>query len=466
MSDSAVALSTSLEATSFADDLFELLSDSIPLSRPAVTPSKVPDSGTRKLTPSDYASASQHNSTEVSPTQTPAPVEQAPALTTLPTPAPTAGPLTAPSPILPPVATVPVSPICYPAAGPQTGASQTPVPMNSASGACTPEDFFSKAPILAFAARLTAVSALDSSHSSPVLSSPVRMDCLAGQPRSLPPATVVPPASLNPNAQIPSNTTPAVLAPRAIATSKPAGADPQPAELTAAPKTPDPQETQPTPTSQPQAGGRVSAASEAKPAAHAEIPDAQQAPVAAINVAAAMAVKPGIEPAAPFQAPPRETAHESLPAAQPAPLASPVQDDTEAVPTQPLRDLSIRITNEISQTADVRMVERNGEIQVAVRASDPVLANSLRSDLGDLVRNLSPTGLTAEVWHPGVTPQTGAASDARQQDARGGSFSQQRSGQDFQQSGSRQRQGGRQQPPWLEELESIPGGSQIRRKNS
>jgi hypothetical protein len=130
-----------------------------------------------------------------------------------------------------------------------------------------------------------------------------------------------------------------------------------------------------------------------------------------------------------------------------------------------MREVSIRIANENSQTADVRMTERNGVIQVSVRASDASLANSLRSDVGDLVRGLAPGGLGVEVWHAGSPSQTAADGDARS-GARGEAQSQPRNGQDDSSSGSQQRNsdgGRRQAPPWLDELESIP--NQVRRKS-
>lgn len=525
-SDSATALSLSAStgATSFADEMLGLLSDSTPPSQPTSAgtgDSQTFESSTRTfgasplpVIPTRSVKVSGQNTADL-PKQKPAPVREQPpsdrasGLTTLPLPAPSAvPPATALPPIVPPsvttasraitasLAAAPLSPPCESAPPSENSASQTtgiafpivsaavePVfrvltpptpsfapPMNSspATGSTT-EDSPSKNPVLAFAARLTEGTSLETSHatSSPLF--PVRTDWLAPQARNLPVTTPAPSASPNPNAQISSKiTSPALLAPPAIAVSKPVATDPQPAEFTADPKVPDPKETQPAPAnSQPQAEARASTDTEAKPAAHLEGPDAQQAPIPAISLVASAVMKPAIETAAPFEATAPKASLESLPEAHPAPLLSSARDDTDAVASQPIREVSIRITNEVSQTADVRMVERNGEIQVAVRSSDPILANSLRSDLGDLVRNLSPTGLSAEVWHPGITPQTGASSDARQEDARGGPFSQQRNGQDFQQSGGQQRHGGRQQPPpWLEELESIPGGSQTRRKNA
>jgi hypothetical protein len=132
-----------------------------------------------------------------------------------------------------------------------------------------------------------------------------------------------------------------------------------------------------------------------------------------------------------------------------------------------MRDVSIRITNENSQTADVRMTERNGVIQVAVRASDSSLANSLRSDVGDLVRGLAPGGSGVEVWHAGSPSQTAADSE-NQRGPGGEAQNQQRNGQDGPPSGNQQRNsdGQRQQaPPWVDEFEAIPGASQARRNS-
>jgi hypothetical protein len=143
-------------------------------------------------------------------------------------------------------------------------------------------------------------------------------------------------------------------------------------------------------------------------------------------------------------------------------IPDPPGDEMAAPP--PLREVSIRITNENAQTADVRMVERNGEIQVAVHASDASLANSLRSDVGDLVRGLAPSGMGVEVWHTGSPSQTAAGSDGRP-DTRGGPRQQPGSGQDSRPSGNQQRNGDserRPTPPWLDDLESIPGASQVR----
>jgi len=344
-------------------------------------------------------------------------------------------------------------------------------------------------PILAFAARLTEKASSNNGPSVGAPFFPVRPEPRAAGTGDLPAATPVLPApgsnaqmppEINPTAPqsaipdplyAPPDPDPKVKMPResAPAALKSAAPDAPLTELKTDRNAPEPMISEPkaeaphpTPsTPQSQAAARATTHAETKPPAH---PDLPESPQPSFTVHAAV---PGNPPrtAIEIQTTPHETARELLPEAQAA--SFPVRDDPYAASPQPIREVAIRITNEFSQTADVRMLERNGEIQVAVRASDPVLANSLRSDLTDLVRNLTPAGLNTEVWHPGVTPQTAASSDARQEDTRGGGFSQQTGGQDFQQSGSRQQQGGRQQaPPWLEDFEFVPGSKSIRRKNS
>jgi hypothetical protein len=52
---------------------------------------------------------------------------------------------------------------------------------------------------------------------------------------------------------------------------------------------------------------------------------------------------------------------------------------------------------------EIRLVERDGEVQVAVRSRDPGLAHALGERLGDLVSRLDQAGYRAEAWRPEVT---------------------------------------------------------------
>jgi hypothetical protein len=136
--------------------------------------------------------------------------------------------------------------------------------------------------------------------------------------------------------------------------------------------------------------------------------------------------------------------------AQPEVPGESTRESAESRP-QPLREVSIRITSD-TQAADVRMTERNGEIQVAVRASDSNLAHSLRNEVGDLVRGLSPSGLNAEVWHPGSGSQT-ADSGSSKRESGGQALVEQQDKQE-QPSGQQQRKEERRQPgQWPDELD-------------
>ena len=130
------------------------------------------------------------------------------------------------------------------------------------------------------------------------------------------------------------------------------------------------------------------------------------------------------------------------------------KDSEQTARTQPLREITIRVAADTSQSADVRMLERHGEIQVTVRASDTALNNSLRSNVNSLVSSLSLDGTSAEIWHPGLPAPSGANPDSRQGESGGPSSFYQRADQRFQQSGDQgSGREGRPKPEWLEDFE-------------
>lgn len=63
-----------------------------------------------------------------------------------------------------------------------------------------------------------------------------------------------------------------------------------------------------------------------------------------------------------------------------------------------VRELSLSVTPGGAERVEVQVVERKGAVQVAVRAADPDLADSLRRHLGDLVEGLERSGYRAETW--------------------------------------------------------------------
>jgi len=147
---------------------------------------------------------------------------------------------------------------------------------------------------------------------------------------------------------------------------------------------------------------------------------------------------------APAGAADRESPAGSAAAPRETGAARPVEP--EPLPAPPVsHDVSLRLADG-PNSVDIRMSERGGEIRVMVHAPDGNLANSMRSELPDLVGKLRQTGYQAETWRPTAPPQTdgerrSGADSAPQQHSAGG----RREGRQHQQ---QQRQN---QPRWVGE---------------
>ncbi|HEY6358704.1 MAG TPA: hypothetical protein VIX35_10695, partial [Vicinamibacterales bacterium] len=83
-------------------------------------------------------------------------------------------------------------------------------------------------------------------------------------------------------------------------------------------------------------------------------------------------------------------AAESAPAAQVAPAA----------PAAPVQEIAVRIARPDAPAVDLHVVDRAGEIHVAVRTPDTELQTSLRQDLGTLTNSLERAGFHAETFVP------------------------------------------------------------------
>jgi hypothetical protein len=83
---------------------------------------------------------------------------------------------------------------------------------------------------------------------------------------------------------------------------------------------------------------------------------------------------------------------------RPAPATEP------AAPQKVAHDITLQLDSG-SQRAAVRVVERGGEIHVAVRTADADLAADLRQGLPSLAAKLEQTGYRTETWHPETTPR-------------------------------------------------------------
>jgi hypothetical protein len=83
-------------------------------------------------------------------------------------------------------------------------------------------------------------------------------------------------------------------------------------------------------------------------------------------------------------------------------------DNLSVIQTQPIREISFRLAA-ASASVDVQVAQRGGKVQVAVRTADQDLAQSLQTNLGELVGRLEDKGFKAETWAPIAAPHGSAA---------------------------------------------------------
>jgi hypothetical protein len=120
---------------------------------------------------------------------------------------------------------------------------------------------------------------------------------------------------------------------------------------------------------------------------------------------------------------------------------------------EPLRDLSLRLTGAARERVDVRLMDRGGELRVAVRTPDADLARGLRSGLADLVGRLDSQGLQTETWRPA---EAGFSQAREQGSGSRDTFSGGRHG-NSQEPGGGSGQQNQPQPRWVEEIEEQLG---------
>jgi hypothetical protein len=124
-----------------------------------------------------------------------------------------------------------------------------------------------------------------------------------------------------------------------------------------------------------------------------------------------------------------------------------------ALPPQPTREISMRLTQADSPAVDIRVIDRAGTVRVAVRTADADLAQNLQSGLGELVHRLEHRGFEAEVWTPhslGVASSQSVRSGNQDTTSQNGG----RNPRDASQQGNGgQQSNGRSRPKWVAELE-------------
>jgi hypothetical protein len=113
------------------------------------------------------------------------------------------------------------------------------------------------------------------------------------------------------------------------------------------------------------------------------------------------------------------------------------------------------------QKVDVRIVQRAGDLQIAVKSADDITTQGLRHGLSDLANRLNETGYHAETWRPGqqAAPESSTTSSENPSHQSQSDGSQSNSGGPQQDRGQRHNNPSNR-PHWIEELDSnLSGGA-------
>ena len=333
-----------------------------------------------------------------------------------------------PGPTLAAAATAasPITPTAMPAArevtdrGSETPGGAAAVPHEAPAGVAAPKvPLVPQAENFAFAVRMMGLAS-STNHSSPAQSSPpvTTKETPAPQPKG----AVTPPQSSN---------------------------APQPAKNQTSSDSRHELETSATDTARPDAGAQNpsnSSQSQQGPAMPAHWVDAAVVPASGTGSVA--------DPSQPGEAP-----RANLPlAAQEAHLLTPEPPRTSAS-----SEILLHLTGTDQSSAAIRIADRSGAVNVSVHASDPILRESLRSNLGDLSNQLNNQGWKADVSKSAtIATQSGSQQDSPDSGQRG-SHQQQSFGGDRQPQRDRRANGGQ----WQQELEqqnlggnALPGGNE------
>lgn len=78
-------------------------------------------------------------------------------------------------------------------------------------------------------------------------------------------------------------------------------------------------------------------------------------------------------------------------------------------PDQPAKQISFQLATATASNVNVVFTEKSGKVDIAVRTSDPQLASSLKSDVGELVARLGESGFKTEIYVPADVRNRAAA---------------------------------------------------------
>jgi len=119
-------------------------------------------------------------------------------------------------------------------------------------------------------------------------------------------------------------------------------------------------------------------------------------------------------------------------------------------------EILLHLTGNDQSSAAIRVADRAGSVNVSVHASDPVLRESLRSNLGELSAQLNTQGWKADVLKSSAVVVHSESPQDSHSGGQRGSQQQQSSGHDRQPQRDRRANGGQ----WQQELDQqITGGN-------
>jgi len=142
---------------------------------------------------------------------------------------------------------------------------------------------------------------------------------------------------------------------------------------------------------------------------------------------------------------------------------APEPDFRTGVASPITRQISLNLSTDDSTQVNIGFTERAGKVLVAVRTPDHELAQSLRTDLSDLVGRLESKGFKTETWTPSLARQE--CVPVRSSNSNSGSNQAQHSGPGNGSGQQRQRQNGstqRQKARWSAQLKETTSANEPR----
>ena len=133
----------------------------------------------------------------------------------------------------------------------------------------------------------------------------------------------------------------------------------------------------------------------------------------------------------------------------------PVVCDQLSRPGAPMKDISVRVETAQGQNVDVRIIQRRGDLQIAVKSESVDTTQGLRRGLSELTSRLNESGYQAETWRPGLpAAASGTATGSGNSSDQPPSGNSQSNSSWSQQNPDRRDNNPSNRPRWISELES------------